>query len=165
MLFVQLNPKMELIIGSFIFWVTTLEVIYCIPSCSLHMYLAIMPLNTPPTHLGHRHRGRPPHRRSLRLILHSLPPHRCDEFQRCRGWFQLTTLEPLDSIPAPQRRHWEDNHWYYWGLLQQWILADNTNYPYAYDDTSDAPINADTDARNNAPINADTDTTNSPAGQ
>jgi hypothetical protein len=70
-----------------------------------------------------------------------------------RVWFQLTTLEPLDSIPAPRRRHWEDNCWYYWGILQlvtaeQRIIAENRNYPYAYDDTSDAPINADTNARN-----------------
>ena len=104
-------------------------------------------LNTPPTHLHHRnhhHRGRPPppsrppstiaaarrppHRQSLRLILHSLPPHRCNEFQRRRVWFQLTTLEPLDSISAPRRQHWEDNHSYYWGILQR-IIAENRNFP------------------------------------
>ncbi len=75
------------------------------------------------------------------------------------------TLEPLDSIPAPQRWDWKDNRWYYWGLLQQRILADNANYPNVYEDTSDAPINADTNARNDTPINADTNAWNSPAGR
>jgi hypothetical protein len=74
----------------------------------------------PLTHLHHRnhyHHGRPLHHQSLRLILHSLPPHRCDKFQRRHVWFQLTIRELLNSISVPQRWHWEDNRSYYWGIL------------------------------------------------
>ena len=67
---------------------------------------------TPPTHLqdsGGQNRGRTLQCRSLRICLLSLLPHQGQEFYRRQDWFQLTTLELVDSIPAPPHRHWEYN--------------------------------------------------------
>ena len=130
-------------------------------SLSPHQRIGLV---TPPTHLHNRgpihrrpiHWGRPPPRQSLRLSLQFLPPHRRDEFQSRREWFQLTTLEPLDYIPAPQRRHWEDNYRYH-HLISQRIIEQNRRFAEdnarallahlnAYDDASHAPINSDYDS-------------------
>ena len=67
---------------------------------------------TQPPRQNNRHNHahcHPPPRQSLRLFLRTLPPHRRHDFQSRRAWFDLTTLSPLDSISAPQRRHWEDD--------------------------------------------------------
>jgi len=113
-------------------------------------------LLTPPTHphnRGDRDGVCPSQRQSLRLSLQSLPPHRRDEFQRRREWFQFTTLESLQSIPAPQRRHWEDNYWHHCrialligqenrrlGELNAQALPEHLN---VHDDPSDGSINSD----------------------
>ena len=78
---------------------------------------------TAPTHvndIGQRNRGRPPpQRRSLRIFLLSLPPHRRDEFQRRRGWYEMTALELVESIRMPRREHWEDHCQYDFAGIQQ----------------------------------------------
>ena len=100
---------------------------------------------TAPTHvndIGQRNRGRPPpQRRSLRIFLLSLPPHRRDEFQRRRGWYEMTALELVESIRMPRRYHWEDHYEYDFAgrQLRRWE-QDNARaaiqHLYANDDDS-----------------------------
>ena len=91
-----------------------------------------MPLNTSPTqqsrqnrhNRGRGHRRRPPQHQSLRLLLQSLAPHRRDDFQSRREWFQLTTLSTLDSIPVVRRLHIDD-FYYHRRLILLRIIADH----------------------------------------
>ncbi len=105
---------------------------------------------TAPTHvndIGQRNRGRPPpQRRSLRIFLLSLPPHRRDEFQRRRGWYEMTALELVESIRMPRRYHWEDHYQYdFAGRQQRRWEQDNAlaaiQHLYASDDDSGTVIN------------------------
>ena len=109
---------------------------------------------------NHGHCRRPPQRRSLRLFLQSLPPHRRDDFQSRRVWFDLTTLSTLDSIPVVRRPHYDD-FYYHRRLILLRIIADhdaatnsaaggpNANNDDNNDDNANRPNANDDDNKDN----------------